>query len=114
MNRELRFKAWNGKELISDLYLGLENELKIYIHSCIGYEFIQFTGVEDKNGVDIYENYIVKHENLTKNYLVKYDIEEARYYLHNDTVKLKRSLRKSMRLEVIGNIYQNPELLNYT
>lgn len=83
-----------------------------------GVELMQFTGLHDKNGTEIYEGDI-----LSSKWRCRVIFEQGCFmvYFHtNPHVNLPRTLdvflagreRAGDGAEVIGNIHENPELLN--
>lgn len=133
MQREIKFRAWIGdrkalKEVVryekhdngfSVSYLdSIGNEIAPMYSNSHSIELMQYTGKKDKNGFEIYEGDIVKwgkdtelNERIAK---VVFDelgvrfisVKNGTFYLHSfiyaDTKK---------HLEVIGNIYENADLL---
>lgn len=79
----------------------------------LGYELMQFTGLTDKNGKEIYEGDIVQ-DGADRVAVVKYEPAEftADYLNQNDDGVLSLDLlAPPMTAEVIGNIHENKELL---
>lgn len=77
----------------------------------------QYTGIKDKNGKEIYEGDIVLCErNITPSidkytYIVGWNAEDARYNFIYKGGWSEIDACNHIFMEVIGNIYENPELL---
>ena len=77
-------------------------------------ELMQTTGLCDKEGTEVFEGDILHHQIQTEyTFIVKYDKDKGRWYGDG----LSRTYRIDITKEflpyykVIGNIYENPELL---
>ena len=119
--REIKFRAWDKLERemicealeIKNIGLG-EGSVLIDKGTQRGNEltWLQYTGLKDKNGKEIYEGDID-----SKGRVVEYKIDMSGYYLmknwggfhlcHSQNV-LNGCIK---HVEIIGNIYENPELL---
>lgn len=74
-------------------------------------ELMQYTGLNDKNNEEIYEGDIVKF--LNGIFEVIWCNEKASFILKNKDYKnfLNFIYENNNGMEIVGNIYENPELL---
>lgn len=126
MKREIKFRAWNAKRE----YMAYQGEpdletLQSFIFHYGDCELMQFTGLYDKNGKEIFESDLVKINWTTYNnrgYFQSDDIYNEHEEITTVTYKylsfgfdLKNGKRcqfgKNATIEIIGNIYENPEHL---
>ena len=120
--RQIKFRAWDGEKMSEDWHLhdiwcaasgrgAPHPTLPFYNNPQT--TIMQFTGLKDKNGKEIYEHDIIKMQSgkikvvSYFDYIGSYgvgDSPNSEYYSHLD----------SLTQEIIGNIYENPELLETT
>ena len=83
----------------------------------LGYEVdvntvCQYTSLTDKDGTKIWENDIVRVISEDDElFVIHWDKDTARYTIDSDTLSCDFDNFYSYELEVIGNIFDNPELL---
>lgn len=128
MNREIKFRCWNVEEkIMHDIAFPSWNgavevwennvpQSKVQYLSQNGPALhgilMQFTGRKDKNGKEIYEGDIVRAKWGGIGSVVFDDGGfVSRWEDGNTTYRLCESDIALRELEVIGNIYENPELL---
>lgn len=103
--REIKFRAWDkyDKKMIYDVTYDKESTQGVR-----PWVFMQFTGLTDVNGKEIYEGDIMGYDDKRRRKvrkIVKYEHRDCEEY--GDFI----GFEVFDDMVVIGNIYENPELL---
>jgi hypothetical protein len=114
--REFKFAAWDGFEMVEGLSISEAGDL-VKVRDV---QLLEWTGIQDRNGKDVYVGYLIAVVIPTTG---RRRIAEVVFY-EGKLKYCKRIVgrgekysgltnpgRTHHNFEVIGNVYQNPELL---
>lgn len=118
--REIKFKVFNKNEknylfdkieikteiLVNILNLTLTDDSELILQ--------QFTGLTDKNNVEIYEGDIIKAKIGAMDFIFKVEFEHGKFMAvesDDDELTAFDLFTITDKCEVVGNIHENPELL---
>ena len=106
--REIKFRAWN--KLTNEFIDNFESKYLIEMLNMELHYITQFTGIQDKNGVDIYEGDILKSGK--KIFPVVFEKGAFRTpYISKFRFISNNLLSGCVDCKIIGNIHEHPNLL---
>lgn len=132
--REIKFRAWDSDEKtmcpVYELHFGeriivarvnaRNGKMLLVFSDCTETNLMQYTGVKDKNGVEIYDGDIIHFPydwfgDSGKDFIVRWN--ESCCAFVREPISGSRMWGHASReilsmCEVVGNIYENPELVS--
>jgi len=126
MSREIKFRAWDGERIrhefmvarprMSDCLSVMASEkFAQSVYHLKEWKLMQYTGLRDKNGIEIYEGDIIRYGASKETGIV------ADVYIPDKVVEWHEKIagfgldKESIEdmYEVVDNIYENPELIKH-
>ena len=108
LNKTVTFAAYTDGEEVDNLQKYSFDENNILYKKDL--KIMQYIGLKDEYGDEIYEGDIVTLHN--SRYKVIFNMEQARFVLRDDKFEMEIPFtNNNERMEIIGNIYENPELI---
>jgi len=110
--REIKFRAWDKDAGVMFCIFDNTTQKEFYIPAVSHerYDIMQYTGLKDKNGKEIYKSDLIKAVDEILEVIWHYN----RWVMKNVKTGRIKEFRQIDHVfyEIIGNIDENPELLN--
>lgn len=130
MSREIKFRAWRQDVVVTEPYgrnsfeqKFMENDIddiktiefgsfqdEVFINAH-RVDIMQYIGVKDKKEKEIYEKDIVLIDGEDEYFVVEWDNDTARFVMNSETLTVDFDNYWGYQVEVIGNVYENADLL---
>ena len=126
MSREIKYRAWLKEEekmvnvslmSLTEKWIGYhifyeeEKKKKFEFSDSENFELMQYTGIKDKNDVEIYEGDLVKILDNVNETICEVRFEYGGHILKNRDLREELLYLEERFMEVVGNIYENKNLL---
>lgn len=124
MNREIKFRVYD-EDLKRMRYLNSSHDFICFDEKGNGYyhnmqtglgewfsDLMQYTGLKDKNGVEIYEGDIIEYKDSIGKHIEEVKFDKGCFYagLHGgSSTRVAPKLINARLSKVIGNVYENEE-----
>jgi uncharacterized phage protein (TIGR01671 family) len=115
--REIKFRAWDKEQKRIFMVYGFDKD-HVYEDSLDDYtesvhprnlcELMQYTGLKDENGKEIYEGDIIS-DGIKGLFLVEWNDDTCKFQF-SDGTDINDGIRYGTSKLIMGNIYENPEL----
>jgi len=111
MSRGIKHRAWQDNEMLYQKNDGIYETKRFIDKISEDCKLMQYTGLKDENGKEIYQDDIVKNLLNNKKAIIQYNF--CSFILKYERMYEDEYLGgvSDREIEIIGNIYQNPELL---
>lgn len=104
MQREIKFRAWGMSKTMRSWEELKPLHVSTIFSKSVGYHLMQYTGLKDKNGNEIYEGDIVMLGGSKEPKVMEFKGGSFILgHIYHGT--------EAYRMEIIGNIYEHPDLL---
>ena len=110
--REIKFRAWdkNNKAMFNEVAISKNGKCAISQEDI--FELMQYTGLKDKNGKEIYEGDIVNEKSIDKKYFTVIFKDGSFFFNDGDEYcPCKEWYINFKKIKIIGNIYKCSNLL---
>lgn len=118
--RELKFRAWyeKSKSMYTPACIrnGKSTDLNYDDYSENDDPVMQYTGIKDMNGVEVFQGDILNLYNVFKTPMrmgvVKFDIGRSQNVIYYKDSNCSFDINAFEHIEVVGNIFENPDMMN--